>query len=134
MLLPHGAVVAVVDGRTLELYRNGGTEAAPTLVPMAAPELVAHNKDSGGRHFSSAANPTGHLRDEDAHAAAVTVWLNEQIAGRKIDRLVVIAPPRTLGEMRLRYSKQLEAALIGELHKELTGRSAQEIVGALQGK
>lgn len=134
MLLAHGTVVAVVDGRNLELYRNSGVETAPDLTPMAVPVLDAHNRGSGGRHHSSAGNPTGHLLEEDAHAAAVTAWLNGQVTGRKIEKLVVIAPPRTLGEMRKHYGKALEAALIGELHKELTGAGVRQILAALQGK
>ncbi|MDZ4776858.1 MAG: host attachment protein [Alphaproteobacteria bacterium] len=134
MLLPHGAFVAVVDGQKLELYRNSGSESAPELAPMTAPKLDEHNKESGSRHFSSAANPSRRQLDEDSHAAAVAVWLNEQVLGQKIERLVVVAAPRALGELRRRYSKQLDAALIGELDKELIGRSAEEVLAALQGK
>lgn len=134
MLLPHGAFVAVVDGQKLELYRNSGSESAPELAPMTAPKLDENNKESGSRHFSSAANPSRRQLDEDSHAAAVAVWLNEQVLGQKIERLVVVAAPRALGELRRRYSKQLDAALIGELDKELIGRSAEEVLAALQGK
>jgi protein required for attachment to host cells len=134
MLLPHGSVVALVDGAKLELYRNSGNEAVPALSLLDAPKLDQHNKDSGARHVSSSANPTGHQLDEDSHAAAVADWLNQQVLGHKIEHLVVIASPRTLGEMRRHYHKQLEAALIGELHKDLNGRSAPEIMEALRSK
>jgi len=36
--------------------------------------------------------------------------------------------------MRRRFRKPLEAALIGKLDRELTGRNAREILGALHGK
>lgn len=133
MLLPHGAIVAVVDGEELELYRNGGNEAAPELAPMDAPKLDEHNKDSGARHISSSANP-GHLLEEDSHIAAVVSWLNRQVTVGEIKHLVVVAPPRTLGEMRRRYEKQLEGVLIGELHKELIGQSGSDILTALRAK
>jgi len=133
MLLPHGTVVAVVDGQKLELYRNAGDEAAPQLAPMDAPKVDEHNKDAGARHISSSANP-GHLLDEDAHAAAVVGWLNQRVTGGEIEHLVVVAAPRTLGEMRRRYDKQLEAVLIGELDKELIGQSGKDIVRALRAK
>lgn len=131
MLLPHGAVVAVVDGEKLELYRNVGNEVAAELSRMDAPTLVEHNKNSGARHISSSANP-GHLLEEDSHIAAVVSWLNRQATGGEIKHLVVVAPPRTLGEMRRRYDKQLKAVLLGELHKELIGRSGSEVLTALQ--
>ena len=133
MLLPHGTVVAVVDGEKLELYRNGGNEAAPDLARFAAPKLDEDNKDAGARHLSSSANP-GHLLEEDAHAAAVVGWLNQHVTSGDIKHLVVVAAPRTLGEMRRRYDKQLEVVLVGELHKEMIGRSEPEILGALQGR
>jgi protein required for attachment to host cells len=133
MLLPHGTVVAVVDGEKLELYRNGGNEAAPDLARMDAPKLDEHNGDAGARHISSSANP-GHLLGEDAHAAAVVGWLNQHVTSKEIEHLIVIAAPRTLGEMRRRYDKQLEAVLIGELHKELIGQSGADILRALQAK
>lgn len=133
MLLPHGAVVAVVDGEKLELYRNTGNEAAAELSRMDAPNLDEHNKGSGARHITSSANP-GHLLGEDAHAAAVASWLNHGATKGEIKHLVVVAPPRTLGEMRRHYDKQLEAILVGEVHKELIGRGASDVLAALQVK
>ena len=131
MLLPHGAVIAVVDGEKFELYRNSGNEAVPNVSPLKAPKLDEHNRDSGARHISSSANPR-QLIEADSHIAAVVSWLNRQATGGEIKHLIVVAPPRTLGEMRRRYDKQLEAVLLGELHKELIGRSGSDILAALQ--
>jgi len=132
MLLPHGAVVAVVDGEKLELYRNSGDEAAPVLSPVEAPKLDEHNKNSGARHVSSSANHAGHQLSEDAHAAAVAAWLNRHVTDGDIQTLVVVAAPRTLGEMRRHYGSPLKAALAGELHKDLVGGHAPEILKALR--
>jgi len=87
MLLPHGTVVAVVDGEKFELFRNTGNETAPELASMDAPKLDEHNKDSGSRHQSGSANPAGHQLEEDSHAAAVAGWLNQQVLGRHIEEL-----------------------------------------------
>lgn len=131
MLLPHGTIVAVVDGEKFELHRNTGNEAVVELTRMEEVNLDEHNRDSGSRHITSSANP-GHLLDEDAHAAAVVTWLNRQAVAGKIEHLVVVASPRTLGEMRRRYDKQLNAVLLGEVHKELIGRSGADILAALR--
>jgi protein required for attachment to host cells len=133
MLIPHGTVIALVDGKNFELYRNSGNEAEPVLDAMDAPKLDTHNH-SGGGHHSSSANPTGHLADEDAHANAAVQWLNSQVLGHRIDQLIVIAAPRTLGEMRHHYHKMLERALVTELAKDLNGRQPGEILDALRGK
>jgi protein required for attachment to host cells len=134
VLIPHGTVIAVVDGEKFELHRNAGNEAAPEIAQVDAPKLHEHNKDSGARHISSAANPTGHLLDEDAHAAAVATWLNQQVVSRNIEHLIVVAPPRTLGELRRRYDSALKGVLFSELDKEMTGRTGQDILDALRSK
>jgi len=134
MLLPHGAVIALVDGDNLELFRNSGNETQPALSSVESPSLDEHNKSSGSRHHSSSAEPSGHQIDEDAHAAAVASWLNHQVVTNVITHLVIIAAPRTLGEMRRYYHERLKAVLIGELHKEFTGRSGLSVLEALRGK
>lgn len=131
MLLPHGTMIALVDGERFELYRNTGTQAHPELSAVDTPQLDETNRGSGGHHFSSAGNPQESLIDEDAHAAAVADWLNGQVLAHKVENLVVIAPPRTLGELRRHYHKQLQAVLLGELAKELVGRNGSDIVVAL---
>lgn len=133
MLLPHGAVIALVDGQKFEIYRNAGNEAAPELTAMDAPRLDSGNH-SGAGHHSSAGNHADSLVNEDAHAAAAVAWLNEQVLGHKIEGLVVIAAPRTLGEMRRHYHKQTERALLKELAKDLNGRQPAEILAALREK
>lgn len=134
MLLPHGAVIALVDGDNLELFRNSGNEAQPALSPIEPPRLDEHNRSSGARHHSSSAEPSGHQIDEDAHAAAVASWLNHQVTANVITHLVIIAAPRTLGEMRRYYHERLKAVLICELHKEFTGRSGPSVLEALRRK
>lgn len=134
MLLPHGLVIALVDGERFELYRNAGKEAHPELESLEAPKLDASNHGSGNRHYSSAGNPQASLLEEDAFAAAATDWLNGQVLAHKIEQLVIIAAPRTLGEMRKHYHKQLEAVLACDLAKDLVGRSGPEIVVALRAR
>jgi len=43
----------------------------------------------------------------------------------------VIAAPKTLGELRKHWHKALEAKLVGELAKELTGHSVGDIEAAV---
>lgn len=130
MLLPHGTLIAVIDGSAFELYRNAGTEAEPELSPEESPKLDASNH-SGGSHRSSSGNPGGHQNDEDAHAIAAVEWLNQQVLGHKLDHLVIFAAPRTLGEMRKHYHKLTEQALLGEINKSMAGRQPSELIEAL---
>lgn len=139
MLLPHGTLFAVVDGEHFELYRNAGTEAAPDLAAIEVPSLELTDYSSGGQDHDKVSRlqlggPIGRLEklEEAAHASAVAHWLNSEVLAHRIEKLVIIADPRTLGEMRRHYHGKLEEALIGELTKTLTGRKPDEIVEALR--
>lgn len=133
MLLPHGAVIALIDGEKFELYRNAGDEAGPELAALPAPALDASNH-SGVGHRSSHGNHADKLVAEDAHAIAATEWLNAQVLSHKIEQLVVIASPRTLGEVRKHYHKMTERAVIHECAKDLVGRQPADILMALREK
>lgn len=133
MLLPHGTVIALIDGAKFELYRNAGNEAEPELAALAAPALDASNH-SGAGHRSSPGNHADRQVAEDAHAIAAVEWLNAEVLGHKIEQLVVIASPRTLGEVRKHYHKMTERAVIRECAKELVGRPAGDIIAALREK
>lgn len=133
MLLPHGTVVAVIDGRTLELYRNTGDAAAPELEALPSPALGTLNH-SGAGHHSSTGNHEGNMVDEDAHAIAAAQWLNGEVLGHRLDKLVIIAPPRTLGELRRHFHKQTEQAIMHELNKDYVGKPPSEVLEALREK
>lgn len=49
----------------------------------------------------------------------------------KFDALVVIAPARTMGELRPLWHQQTTARLIGEHVKEMTGRPLADIEALL---
>lgn len=130
MLFPHGTIVAVTDGHRLHLYRNGGNEQSLELAAMDDPKLHHEGGPSAGHHVSSA-NPEKGAHGEDEYVRAVADYLNKQVLGHKIEHLYVIAAPRALGELRKHYHKMTEKALVGELSKELTGASLQDIEKAL---
>lgn len=132
MILPNGAVVAVADGATLKLFRNRGPETAVDLVAVEVPVLEAVNSGSGLRHHDANDNPDNDRRAEDRFAAATVQHLNGLALDGTIDKLVVIADPRTLGELRKGYNANLKGKVIGEVAKDLTGHSVQDIVAAIR--
>ncbi|SEM78546.1 Protein required for attachment to host cells [Sphingomonas gellani] len=131
MKIPRNAVIAVVDGEKLNLFHNTGDEGAPNLSALPDADVSTQNKGSGGRHQSSSANPSDSQQDEDSFAAGVAEVLNARVLSGKIDDLIVIAAPRTLGELRKHYHKTLEGKLVGELSKDLTGHSTDDIAMAI---
>jgi protein required for attachment to host cells len=127
MQLPQGATVAVADGEKLNLFKNIGDEASPSLTPLAPADVDSHNAGSGGRHHSSSANPDASQAEEDGFSAGVADLLNRQVLAGKISKLVIIAAPRTLGELRKHYHAKLSDLLIGEIAKDLTGHPVKDI-------
>jgi protein required for attachment to host cells len=49
-----------------------------------------------------------------------------------LERLFVIADPRTLGELRKHFHPNLQAKIVGELAKDLTDHSVNDIVTAIR--
>jgi len=131
MILPQGATVAVIDGEKLRLFRNTGQAGEASLMELQEPALSSDNKSSGARHGSSAGNPDDSRLQEDSFVVAVANWLNAQALGRTFEALAVVASPKSLGELRKHYHKALEAMLVVEIAKDLTGHSAADIEATL---
>ncbi len=129
MILPNGALVAVVDGEKLVMFKNTG-HGEPQLSAYEAPAVESSGSGSGG-HASSSANPDNDTQAEDGFAAGVAAALNKLAFTGAVTDVVVIAAPKTLGELRKHWHKQLEAKLVGEIAKDLTGQSADQIAAAI---
>jgi len=131
MLLPQGTIVAVADGEKFNLFRNAGDEANPALTAMAEQEVESVNKGSGSSHQNSSANPDASQAAEDGFAGGIADLLNKRVLDGKIADLVIIAAPRTLGELRKSYHKKLSDVLRGEIAKDLTGHALHDIEKAI---
>lgn len=127
MKIPKGATVAVSDGELLNLFRNAGDESAPKLTALPNAAISTENMGSGGRHHSSSANPSDSQQDEDSFAAGTAQMLNKRVLDGEIANLIIVAAPRTLGELRRHYHKSLSAVLVGEVAKDLTGHSIADV-------
>ena len=119
MHLPHDAHVAVADGERFVLFRNDGDEALINLVDAASFDVDTSNR--------SGANPEVRDLDERGHAAGVAALLNQRVLANEIEKLLIVADPKTLGIMRDHYHGELKRRLVGELPKTLTGADTAEI-------
>lgn len=148
MQVPHNTYVLVADGRKLLFLRNeGDAQALDLKVEMAEehpnPATRDQATDAAGRASStsgggrnaqtgSSMEPTDfHQLEEDRFAAEAADMLRKRALARKFEKLIVVAPPKTLGELRKHYHKEVEARLAGELAKDLTGHSIPDIEKAL---
>ena len=131
MILSSNALVAVVDGEKLALFRNGGSATEVQLKAIETPPLEDRVVGSAGR-VSSDANPDNDTQAEDGHAMSVANALNNWALKNKFDKLVVIAAPKTMGELRKHWHKEVEGAIVGEITKTLTGHSTDEIIKSIE--
>lgn len=149
MRVPHNAHVLVADGRKMLFFRNEGDADYPNLQVENAeehsnPRDIDQKTDLAGRSSSTGAGGLSgggsgssmgetdyHSQEEDRFAAETAAMLNRRAQGGGFEQLIVIAPPRTLGELRKHYGKELSAKLAGELAKDLTGHPVKDIEAAL---
>ncbi|TCP92834.1 protein required for attachment to host cells [Sphingomonas sp. PP-CE-1A-559] len=143
MHLPHNSVVLVADGRKMLFLRNEGDAEFPNLVVEKAqeqdnPATRDQATDSAGRASSpqggvqSSVEPTDfHQIEEDRFAADAADFLKTGALKNRYDSLIVVAPPKTLGELRKHYHKEVTSRLKGELDKDLTGHPIKDIEKAL---
>ena len=133
MRIPSNAHVAIVDGKNFTVMRNGGAPLEPKLDRAEQPDLSATNYSAGVRHQDNIGREKGTSTqlDELAHAAAASDWLNSQCVSGDIADLLVIADPKTLGEMRHHYHSELEKRLVGEIAKTMTGQPTDKIEQAI---
>lgn len=139
MDIPRNAHVLVVDGRKSLLFKNEGDAKFPNLCVAAHSEQVSPatrdqgTSPPGTTHSSVGPGRSGyeqtdlHQLDEDRFAADAAEMLKNEVLAGRIDALIVVAAPRTLGELRKHYHGEVSKRLLGEIPKDLTGRPADEI-------
>ena len=81
----------------------------------------------------SSVEPTDfHQLEEDRFAAEAAELLKKRALSHDYESLIVIAPPKTLGEMRKHYHVEVSNRLAGELAKDLTGHPIPDIESAIK--
>lgn len=133
---PKTTWVLVADGATAKVFtylgRSGGLEAIDGLM-FQQDHLKARDINSdrdGGTYSGSAARGQGqggYEPDRDAvqvrearFVKRVAETLEERFRRKEFDKLVVAAAPTALGDLRPHLSKELQAAIVAEVPKDLT--------------
>jgi len=140
----NGAWVVVGDGRrALFLYNHGDADLLDLRVIEAVveenPPTREQGSDAPGRAFSSmgkggrsAVESTDwHELEKEHFAAAIADKINRAAESGAFKEVVVVAPPRVLGEIRQALSQKARGKLSGELDKDLTRHPLPEIEKAL---
>ena len=138
--IPHNAFVFVGDGRKALFLRNEGDEKYPFLKtenvfedenPLTheqgseRPGHVVKALDASRR---SAVEPADwHHIEEHRFTRKVAAAMEEVVRSRKVPALVVVAPPKTLADLREAFHADVKARVIAEINKDLTNHPVGEI-------
>lgn len=137
MRIQHDSFVLVADGGKMRLFRNEGDADAPRFALVAA--LEAENPpdreqkcDAAGRTFSGGRNSvyaeTDFHREAERRFAREAAAMLDRVAGeRRIDRLVIVADPRTLGVLRDHYTPRVARLVMSEVAKDLAKHPVADI-------
>lgn len=143
MEIPRKAHVLVIDGRKLLLFENTGGGASPKL------SVVRHREhdstathDQGADHAGQTQSRVGavrsgyeqtdfHQQDEDRFAAEAADLMKREVLAGHIEALVIVAAPRTLGELRKHYHPEVARRVVGEIAKDMAGHTTEDIAAAV---
>jgi protein required for attachment to host cells len=144
--IPHNAFVFVGDGRKALFLRNEGDEKYPSLRTenvfeddnpstheqgSERPGRVSKAQHSGQR---STVEPVDwHDIEEHRFAKQVAASMEHVVRQRKVPALVIVAPPKTLADLRSAFHSDVRALVIVEINEDLTKHSVGEIERHLTG-
>jgi len=138
--IPRNALVFVGDGRKALFLRNAGDALSPDLKTEKVfvdtnPMTREQGSDRPGRvvesSFSSrksAVEQTDwHDIEEHRFTQTVAAALEQMVKTNKPRALLVVAPPRTLADLRAAFRPEVTACIVAEINKDLTKHSVAEI-------
>ncbi len=142
--IPADALVLVGDGSKALFLRNIGSEETPELQVEI---LKAHDnpatRDQGTDRPGRRAGGAGigarsaieqtdwHNLEEARFASRIADDLYKAAHAGLFDKLVVVAPPATLGVLRKQFHTEVSQKVVAEVSKNLTGHQAPEIARLL---
>jgi protein required for attachment to host cells len=139
----NGAWVMICDGKRALLLRNEGDAGLLNLRRVSVREQInPATRDQGSDAAGRAVSPTGchsgcveatdwHEIQETRFADLLADELNKAAHEHAFRELVVVAPPKTLAELRRELSKDAQGRIAAEIAKDLTHHTIPEIEKAL---
>jgi protein required for attachment to host cells len=136
--------IVIADGARARILENTGPGKGLTPLPAEEMHQSLHpsrdiNADRPGRTHDrmgparhAMEPPSDPHREEKRHfAAELAGHLNAAAQKHSYDRLVLVAPAKTLGDLRQALSKEASDKVEGELAKDLIKTPDQELAGHL---
>jgi protein required for attachment to host cells len=138
--IPHDAFIFVGDGQKALFLRNEGDEKFPDLKTERVfaednPPTREQGTDRPGRTFaragthrhSSVDQTDWHHLEEHRFTERVASALHDLVRNRGVPALVIVAPPRTLADLRRSLDAEVTNRIVAEIGKDLTNHPVAEI-------
>lgn len=137
--LSHGAWVFVGDGQKALFLINEGDAISPNLRRLSVfenhdPPSREQGSDAPGRAYSSVGGIRSAVEETDWHelekerfATAIAGRINKAALANQFEQIIVIAPPRILGDLRREFSKETASKIVAEVAKDLTNHTIADI-------
>ncbi|MBY0381760.1 MAG: host attachment protein [Xanthobacteraceae bacterium] len=137
--LPHDSIVLIADGRKALFLRNEGDGMFPNLVTARVfkdinPPTREQGSDRPGRvHESLSSRRSGiegtdwHTLEEHKFVAEVTAALERYVRDENPKKVILVAPPRVLGDLRSQLAADVKKRVVAEIEKDLTKHPVNEI-------
>jgi protein required for attachment to host cells len=104
-------------GKALEIRASFNHEALPTR--QLGSDRPGRVFESTGAMHHSMDNTDWHQEEEENFIHHVAVTINDHALQQHFDRLILIAPPHTLGVLRKQLNAHSTAKIIGEVPRNL---------------
>jgi len=138
-IIPRNSLILVGDGQKALFLRNRGSALNVDLVVEQIlerdnPAMREQGTDRPGRATASLGAPRGAMEEVDWHHIAKERFANEiakalyhHAHANLFDRLIIIAPPKILGQLRKAFHAEVVARTAAEIPKEVTSHPISEI-------
>lgn len=127
--IPQHSWIVVADGHSARVLENEGQQGALELkeIHNVTPQNLLSEGPSGSRPQDDSPRDT----DEATFAKQLSHWLTEHALKKSFAHLVLVADPKTLGQMRPQLHKEVTDRIVHELPKTLTGASLDDIARSI---
>lgn len=137
---PTTTWILIADGARARVFANRGPGKG--IEAVAGAQFDADHRpdreimrDKPGRTFESvgetrhaiAPHHDPHRELKRDFSTSLAHMLDEKLAQKSFDRLILVAPPATLGDLRAALSDHVKAVIYAELDKDLTKTPEQEL-------
>jgi len=138
-IIPRNSLILVADGQKALFLRNRGSAqhidlAVERILEQENPATREQGTDRPGRSFANVGAARSAMEEADWHHLAKERFANDiakalyrHAHANLFEKLIIIAPPKILGQLRKAFHAEVVDRITAEIPKELTSHPISEI-------